>query len=184
MSLEPHPATHAALVENTRLNHCLNVKTANVAAGPAEGIVHLSDFSADDQNQVDAAGTITVAQQTLDALCRELHQIDLLKIDVEGYELPVLKGAERVIARTRCVVLEYWREHASRFGYDFRQLFQFMRDRSFHGYLLREQDGTALLSPVLIDRVSPSLENYVFVRDKQWLHERLKPNASSCPHFE
>jgi FkbM family methyltransferase len=174
LSLEAHPATHAALVENTRLNRCRNVKTLNVAVGPVEGIAHLSDFSSDDENKVEATGVITVTQQPLDALCQDLHQIDLLKIDIEGYELPALMGAERVLARTHCIVLEYWQKHAARFGYGFRELLQFMTDRSFHGYLLHEQGDKALLYPVSTGHVSPSLENYVFVRDEHWVRKRLR----------
>jgi FkbM family methyltransferase len=52
------------------------------------------------------AGTVPV--RTLDALCAEhgFGEVDLLKIDVQGYEEPVLRGAPLTLARTRRLVIE------------------------------------------------------------------------------
>ena len=36
-----------------------------------------------------------IEMKTLDEICSSLGKIDLLKIDVEGYELEVLRGALR-----------------------------------------------------------------------------------------
>jgi FkbM family methyltransferase len=46
--------------------------------------------------------------KTLDILCDELGitAIDLLKIDVEGFEFEVMKGAARMLSATRAVVVE------------------------------------------------------------------------------
>ena len=34
-------------------------------------------------------------------------KIDLLKIDVEGYELKVLQGAKKVLKNTKCIIIEF-----------------------------------------------------------------------------
>ncbi len=44
---------------------------------------------------------ITVQQTSLDALLDEAQRVDFIKIDVEGWELFVLKGAERLLTRGR-----------------------------------------------------------------------------------
>jgi FkbM family methyltransferase len=46
---------------------------------------------------------------TLDAFCSEngIDAVDFLKIDVEGAEYRVLKGADRILQRTSCVQFEY-----------------------------------------------------------------------------
>ena len=59
---------------------------------------------------------ITVVVSTLDA---ELHGLSprLIKIDVEGAELGVLRGGERVLSRTRPVLIfEHVRETAALYG--------------------------------------------------------------------
>ncbi|NMB57366.1 FkbM family methyltransferase [Candidatus Beckwithbacteria bacterium] len=47
--------------------------------------------------------------QTLDYYCneRKIEKIDLLKIDVEGYELAVLKGAKKILPKTRIIQFEF-----------------------------------------------------------------------------
>jgi len=53
---------------------------------------------------------IEVEMTTLDAFCRQtsVERIDLLKVDVQGFELSVLKGAQETLAARRigCLVLE------------------------------------------------------------------------------
>jgi FkbM family methyltransferase len=53
---------------------------------------------------------IKVEMTTLDAFCRQtsVERIDLLKVDVQGFELSVLKGAHDTLAASKigCIVLE------------------------------------------------------------------------------
>ena len=46
-------------------------------------------------------GSVEIRLETLDSFVAEhgVHQVDLLKIDVEGYELEVLKGASAALER-------------------------------------------------------------------------------------
>ena len=50
---------------------------------------------------------LTVPVTTLDAIVRErdVRSIDLIKVDVEGWELPVFQGAAATLARDRPVVI-------------------------------------------------------------------------------
>lgn len=54
----------------------------------------------------DAMKTIPVEVKTLDDLASGLGEIDLLKIDVQGFEAKVLRGASAVLRRTKMVVME------------------------------------------------------------------------------
>jgi hypothetical protein len=53
-----------------------------------------------------AARAVTVEALTLDELLRGENRVDLIKIDVEGAELEVLRGAQSVLRKARYVVLK------------------------------------------------------------------------------
>ena len=178
-AIEAHPGTFRALEENIRLNDAAHVTAVCAAAGPAPGQVHFSDRTDDDWNQVQAEGALTVAQQPLDELCQGLGRIALLKIDVEGYELPCLRGAAEVLARTDCVLLEYWREHTRHFGYSLADLMAWLGRWGFSAHVLDETATRIALRPLAHDAAEPDeLLNLVFVRDPVWL-ERVQPAAES-----
>jgi len=50
--------------------------------------------------------TIVVSVDTLDNILHELPEIDLLKIDVQGFERQVLEGASQILKRTRTILIE------------------------------------------------------------------------------
>ena len=57
-----------------------------------------------------------VEMRTLDSF--ELTEIDLIKIDVEGYECAVIEGAVQTLLRERpVIILEQVERHARRYGY-------------------------------------------------------------------
>jgi FkbM family methyltransferase len=60
----------------------------------------LSDYN------FNVAANAQVNQVTLDSVFSDLEEIDFLKIDTQGYELSVLAGAKRVLAKTRVVMIE------------------------------------------------------------------------------
>lgn len=58
----------------------------------------------------------TVTVNTLDSY--NFENVDIIKVDVEGYEFPVLKGGEQTIRRCRPIVqLEMVETQAKKFGY-------------------------------------------------------------------
>jgi FkbM family methyltransferase len=103
-----------------------NVTEANVvkrygALGEHAGIVKMADHSADnfgakyvvplngDESIAGVAPMWTVDELRLDAL-------DLLVLDVEGYETPALRGAAHSILRFRPVIM-FEDKHAERYGF-------------------------------------------------------------------
>jgi len=51
----------------------------------------------------DTLGTGSISMRRLDSL--ELHDVGYIKIDCEGYELPIIKGAEETIKRCKPVMV-------------------------------------------------------------------------------
>jgi len=67
---------------------------------------------------VDLIEEIKVPCERLDTMVGDDRKIDFIKIDVEGFELPVIRGATKVFARDRpYLMFESMNFHFQKFGY-------------------------------------------------------------------
>ncbi|MBK8010999.1 MAG: FkbM family methyltransferase [Deltaproteobacteria bacterium] len=104
-SFEPNPETHAALVRHCTLNNLTNVVCAQTALGAEKSEAVLHDMAAGDLGKFSLRGSSgsgpRVDVDTLDSMVARLgiERVDLLKIDVEGFEPEVLAGAQKTIQR-------------------------------------------------------------------------------------
>ena len=69
--------------------------------------------------------------KTLDSLLRDAAGPALLKIDAQGYELEILKGASRVLTTTEAVLLEVSLIEINKGAPLFHDVIAFMQDRGF-----------------------------------------------------
>lgn len=124
-SFEPQEKIFYALAGNIVLNNCLNVTARHAAVGAQAGSIQVpqldytqpASFGSLELNKREGAkpigqnvdythNTQTVPLVALDDL--NLPRVDFIKIDVEGMELDVLKGAERTIAKHHpSMLIEY-----------------------------------------------------------------------------
>jgi len=66
---------------------------------------------------------VEVDIDALDNVVGDLPALDLIKIDVEGMELDVLRGGEHTIRRFMPgILVEWWPPHAERYGYHPKQI--------------------------------------------------------------
>ena len=96
------------MISNIQHND-LNVLSVLNAVGDKQAFVRFSDDPVDDQNKVQENGEIAIYMTRLDSLLPPLigeRRIGLLKIDVEGYEYFVLKGAAGVLDRVDMIYFE------------------------------------------------------------------------------
>jgi hypothetical protein len=95
----------------------------------------------------------------------------LIKIDVEGYEKPVLEGALETLKKTslNSVIMEL-NGSGSRYGFDESKILEMMFDYGFKTYSYNP------LTRALIHLQGKNLEsgNTLFIRDEPFVLDRLK----------
>ena len=170
IAIEPHPRIFRYLRENVALNRAANVSLHNFALGNAEGTLLLSDMSADDHNFIaPGAGRLQVPVRRLDQLPIDSPRIDLLKIDVEGYENYVLQGAAATLQKTVCVYFESWDQHFAKYGYVCSEVLGCLAAQGFGVYRF---SGENRIQPVPGSYTSPVAENLVALRKTEDFLER------------
>nr|WP_280863895.1 FkbM family methyltransferase [Falsiroseomonas frigidaquae] len=104
LAFEPCAENRSCLADN--LAGCPNVTIHAAALGAADGQAHMAlcpEAGANSGQQMITAEGLPVPMRALDSL--RLPALDLLKLDLEGYELPALIGARETIRRCRPVVV-------------------------------------------------------------------------------
>ena len=179
-SFEPIPATYSKLVENIRINHIEGRMSAfNIGLGEKVGAIRFtSDLDtvnhalSEDENSI---SSVIVDVTTLDIALKDI-QPNFIKIDVEGYETQVLKGAAKTInnANLHSVIMEL-NGSGSRYGFDEKDILTMMLDAGFSTFSydpifrkLTNLNGKNRLSG-----------NTIFIRDQALVRDRIH----SAPKF-
>jgi len=174
VAIEPIPSTYERLIENIRINHLENrVRCLNVGIGRDIG---WGSFTNDREtaNHVVAesergANVVAAAIRTLDDVVGS-DIPSVIKIDVEGYETPVLEGAVEILRNPglHSVIMEI-NGSGDRYGYDESHIIELMLDLGFRscsynplGRSLAELPGRNMHS-----------DNTLFVRDRALVAELL-----------
>ena len=118
-AFEPAPNAFALLERNIADNSLSGAVTAKrLAVGAAAGratfyIGRDVSFSSLHRTQRldDNAGTVDVEIVALDAALAHVRSVDLLKIDVEGGEADVLRGARELLRRSRAPIVQFEFSH-------------------------------------------------------------------------
>ena len=143
-ALDPSPATLPVLLENVRLNPAHRIEAVNAALGESGGTLQM----AFDGIMLHAASTRTLAAGaklhsvpvvTIDRFSAERGLApDAIKIDVEGYELAVLRGASETLARCHpTIFLEIHPQDLAATGATAAELFAWLRDRGYRFFSCR-----------------------------------------------
>jgi len=163
-AFEPSARIYGYLQGNLALNGCANVTPRNMALGETPGTIMLSDDRRDDMNHVVMAGGTPVTCSTLDAELPGGGRLALLKVDVEGAELSVLRGAAGSLARTDCVNCEMWESHFRRYGHGMGAVIDLLAGCGFETFVIA---GERCLRPVDASFAEPGGHELVAVRDRE-----------------
>ena len=145
IAIEPDPLAFRALSMGIKLNNLRNVLALNIALGDSEGKAILC------QKLISATSSIIefdkcqrfieVSLKRLDNVVEELEltRINVIKIDVEGAEIQVLKGAVKTIKRFKpLIIVEVRNSNIKEFeqimrslGYSCEELIKTLSDKVF-----------------------------------------------------
>lgn len=106
---------------------------------------------------------ITVQTELLDNMIPQSAEIDFIKIDVEGAELQVLRGATKTIRRCRpTIVFEHGLGAADYYGTTPEMIYDFFENRGYRISLMESwlQKGDSLSKSELCDRFYKGLDFY------------------------
>jgi FkbM family methyltransferase len=128
-AFEPHPRNAEQFRRNKELNPNTEVTFNEVAVGTQQGYVTLGSAGGSTMHYVlpedldeEATDTRRVSVTTLDRYAREhgIDFVDVMKLDVEGYEIQVLEGASELLSAGRigCIVTEIHARFLKRAGTD------------------------------------------------------------------
>lgn len=133
IAFEGNPRSFCEMLRNVQVNN-MQMVSCLCAVGDRSGFTRFTDGAADDQNKVDGKGSLAVYMTTLDAALPGIigeRRIRLLKIDVEGYEYFVLKGARNILDRVDIIYFEISDPMLEENGVTSSELLGLLTDRGF-----------------------------------------------------
>lgn len=104
LAIEADPKIYNILIENFNSLGYNDIKTVNKALWKEEGTLSFSSDGADG-GHLDSAGGVQVETFKLSSILT--HPVDLLKLDIEGAELEVIKEAESLLHHVKNAFIEY-----------------------------------------------------------------------------
>jgi FkbM family methyltransferase len=144
IALEPAKDTYDLLVENITLNG-YPVNAMCVAAGATSGSA-LFTSGQDALNRLDPGGSAEIQMVTIDSIIKD-RTVTGMKVDVEGFEIEVLRGCERALAdqRLRLIQLEWNASSTAAVGTDRKPVADLLAK---HGYGLYRPSRNGMLVPL------------------------------------
>ncbi len=193
LSIEPHPNTFALLRDNIEINGLNNrVELIQAAAASNHGGTQMfeyyeqhsamSGFRVSDKSVREHGAQVTqieVAIVALDAIINEKDiRPDVVKIDVEGFEMDVLQGAIGLVESNHDVafIVEYNSELLSSLHSPAtaKAILNLFADNGFEGFKVTDDNGLKLES---LDQIQTGImADILFIRKNSKFAERLPSN--------
>lgn len=154
IAFEPVPSMATWLEQNIAINHLENVVTAQCGLSDAEGVLPIYEIQSSHEGlstlypgTLERSSVTEVPVKRLDDLFSSYGtgRLDFIKIDIEGGELPALRGAAECLKKFRpAVMVEINQGTYASAGYTPADVYEFFRSLGYRPYELSRTGG---LSP-------------------------------------
>lgn len=150
IAVEPDPMNTAILRRNLDLTpYPHRIKIVRAAAGEhnGEGLLYRAPFNLGDHRMFDVTGadmdvdnglirgSLLVKILRMDDLLADEQRIDIIKLDTQGFEVPILRGMLATIERHHpLIALEFWPWGVSRAGYDVMEVWHILLRLGYRFY--------------------------------------------------
>ena len=170
ISIEPVPITFSHLKDNIALNNIGDlVETHNIGLAGSTGSIKFTE-NLDTTNHVVTNGDKNVIEVQVDILDSIVNTSNpcLIKIDVEGYESEVLKGASKTLINPSLkVLIVELNGSGKRYGYSDDDVHKTITDAGFFPF---EYDP---ILRVLLPIETFGKQNTIYVRDIEFVKKRV-----------
>jgi FkbM family methyltransferase len=147
IAIEPNTAMFKKLEANVKLNNYANCELINLAIDEIEG--ELGMFSPAMNN----SGNYQITKENAEFFVsakplskifeeRDLNHVDLIKIDVEGYELQVLKSIDWNLLKPKHILLEYIPSQQINQGNLSREVLSYLIGKGYSPYTIENEKFT------------------------------------------
>jgi FkbM family methyltransferase len=159
-AFEPVPDTYWRLRETLALNRCENVIAVQSAICERDGTARMNLFDSPfsewnslgmpsmcnpEGGRISPHQSIEVSTCTLDEFCsrEKIERVNFLKVDVEGFEVTVFQGADRLLREHRVdyVCFEISQEPLKGAGIESREVFRALETRGYSSYSFDRTTG-------------------------------------------
>lgn len=167
ISFEPMPQHFDRFSENIRLNNCSNITAECLALSDTDGTATFHELGSNSSllpdDRMKTTLSVTVKTQTLDSYVKAhgIKKMDFLKIDVEGAEPFVIKGANDTIkSKVNYLLVEVIEQFLVKAGSSRNELIKTIEDYGFKSYIITRSG----LKPWKTGMASETL-NMFFIRN-------------------
>lgn len=141
-SFEPSQREYMKFLTNIQINNISNIIPVNSAVGKESSLIELeikkyhTGGNSIVRDELSPSNKITVRQTTLDQFIKEykITEIELLKIDVEGFEFNVLNGLKESLSNriVKRIFIEITPRFLKSFDHSVENIYSYLQDAGFY----------------------------------------------------
>lgn len=157
-SFEPLPKNRESLKLNIKINSTKSIELIETCVSDSNGDIQFSIPPKDEcgwgrisNENIFNGETLQLKTQTLDSFCElnKISKVDFIKIDVEGFEYHVLKGAQKTLNAGPDICIELNDQCLKGTGVDILEIFSYLKNKNYNLFYIDKNNNLKITSAPL-----------------------------------